>query len=397
MSGRPSTASKDRLVGWRHRVVWLVPAADVAVLILGVIFLPRDPDPAIFVTLGAMIASFGFVGALVASRQSSNPIGWILWTTATLVAIALAGSDYAGYSAEHLGGALPGTVFIAWLASWLFVPAIGLTMVFVPLLFPNGHLPSRRWLPVAIFGTAAIAGGALVAFRSGPLQNVQAIQNPLGISGLRPLIDAVGFPPGSLMGLAILVALASAVVRFRSGGPVERRQLKWFGSVLFVAVLIFALAPDSLNLVSFASIGLLPLAIGIAVLRYRLYEIDRIISRTLAYTALTAALVVVYLAAFAAVQNGLAPFTASGGPLAVAASTLAVFALFQPLRRRFQSAMDRRFNRSRYDAQRTVEAFAGQLRDEVDIVRLGGEIEAVIGETLAPASVGVWLRPSGRR
>jgi hypothetical protein len=388
MTGQPP----HRLTGRKHVAVWLVPVIDIAALILAAIFLPRDPDPVIFITLGVMIGSFGFVGALLASRLPWNVIGWILWVTATLVAVALAGSDYAGYSADHFGGALPGTVFIAWLASWLFVPAIGLTMVFVPLLFPDGHLPSRRWLPVAVFGAAAIAAGAVVAFRPGPLTNVHAIPNPIGIDGIGPVIDAVGFPPGSLMGIAILVSLASAVIRFRQGGPVERRQLKWFGSVLVVAVLIFALAPDSLNLVSFASIGLLPLGIGIAVLRYRLYEIDRIISRTLAYTALTAALALVYVAAFVVLQAILAPFTQSGGPLAVAASTLAVFALFQPLRRRLQAAMDRRFNRSRYDAQRTVEAFAGRLRDEVDLERLGSAVQSVIGQTLAPASVGIWLR-----
>jgi hypothetical protein len=140
----------------------------------------------------------------------------------------------------------------------------------------------------------------------------------------------------------------------------------------------------------------LPLSIGIAVLRYRLYEIDRIISRTLAYAALTGTLAVVYVAAFIALQAILAPFTQSGGPLAVAASTLAVFALFQPLRRRLQAAMDRRFNRSRYDAQRTVEAFASQLRDEVDLDRVGGAVQTVVGQALAPASVGIWLRPSGR-
>jgi hypothetical protein len=361
------------------------------------IFLPRHPDPVIFLTLSAMIASFGFVGALVASRQPSNPIGWILWTTATLVAIALAGADYSGYSAEHLGGALPGTVFIAWLASWLFIPAIGLTMVFVPLLFPNGHLLSRRWLPIALFGAAAIAGGALVAFRPGALSNVHAIQNPFGISILQPLIDAVGFPPGAALGPAILMALASAVVRYRQGGPVERRQLKWFGSVLLVAVLLFALAPEDLNLVSFASIGLLPIGIGIAILRYRLYEIDRIISRTIGWAVLTAILAAVYIAGFLGIQTILAGFTANGGPVAVAASTLAVFALFSPVRRRIQSAVDRRFYRSRYDAAREIDGFAARVRDEVEVDRLTVALATTLERTMEPASASIWLRSRNRR
>ena len=143
-------------------------------------------------------------------------------------------------------------------------------------------------------------------------------------------------------------------------------------------------------------LSLLPIAIGIAVLRYRLYEIDRIISRTLTYGVLTVVLGAIYFAGFALLQAALAPLTSGGGPIAVAASTLAAFALFQPLRRRLQAAMDRRFNRSRYDAQRTVEGFGAHLRDEVDLERLGGELRTVVGRSLAPTSIGVWLRPSER-
>ena len=335
-----------------------------------------------------MIASFGLVGALVTTRQAGNPIGWILWLVATLVAIAFGGSDYAGYSAEHLGGALPGTVLIAWLSSWLFIVPIGLALIFVPLLFPNGHLPSSAWRPVAWFGAVAIVGAALVAFRPGPLSNVEAIQNPFGVSGLVPIIDAIGFPPGALLGPAILMALASTVVRFRHGGPIERRQLKWFSAVVLLTFIVFAFAPDQ---VSFFGFALLPIGIGIAVLRYRLYEIDRIISRTVSYAVVTAVLGAVFVGAVLVLQAVLAPFTGSN-TLAVAGSTLMVAALFQPVRRRIQAATDRRFNRSRYDAQQTAEAFAGRIRDEVDLGRLNSEVARTVGQTVQPTRVAVWLR-----
>jgi hypothetical protein len=345
----------------------------------------------LFATLALWIASFGLVGALIAIRQPLNPIGWILWFSATFTAIGIGGSDYAGFSVEHLGSALPATVLVAWLSSWLFVLPIGLTLIFIPLLFPDGHLPGRRWLPVAWFGVVAIIGACLIAFRPGPLSNVHDIENPFGVGLLEPAIDRVGFPPGSAMILAILMALASTVARFRSGGPVERRQLKWFGFVLIIAVAIFALVPDDLNLLSFGSIALLPIGIGIAILRYRLYEIDRIISRTVSYAIVTAILGGVFVGAVLVLQELLSPVTGSNTG-AIAGSTLVVATLFQPLRRRIQAGTDRRFNRSRYDAQQTAAAFAGRVRDEVDLAQLNAEVVRLVEQTVQPARVAVWLR-----
>jgi hypothetical protein len=276
----------------------------------------------------------------------------------------------------------------------------------VALPFPKGNMPGPAWRwPIRAIAAALAVGSALVAVQPGPIGRTFA-NNPLGITGIAWLtaVSAIG---ASLVTIAfpcaLLVALASVIVRFRRARGAERQQLKWFVAAN-VTVIVFTLAsladgatqPTIFDFLAICSLSLPPIAVGIAVMRYRLYEIDRIISRTLSYTSLTAALGIVYIAAFLALQAVLAPLTASGGPLAVAASTLAVFAIFQPLRRRLQSTMDRRFNRSRYDAQRTVEAFAARLRDEVDLDRLGGAVQSVVGQTLAPASVGIWLRPSAR-
>jgi class 3 adenylate cyclase len=338
MNNRPQTIQTPTLTGWLARAIWLVPVLDIAVLALFAILIPRGLDPVLFATFALMIASFGLVGAVVTIRLPRNPIGWILWISASFVAIALAGSDYGGYSVEHLGGRLPGTVFIAWLSGWLFVPAIGLTMVFIPLLFPDGHLSSRRWRPVAWFGAAAIAAAALTAFRPGPLSNVEAVSNPFGIRALVPLISAVGFPPSPPLIAAIFIALAATFARYRHGDPVERRQLKWFGAVFLLAVVIFAFAPDQL---SFPGIALLPVGIGIAILRYRLYDIDLLINRTLVYGSVTAVLAAAFVVANIALQYVVESLTGQRSELISGVLGGGVALAFGPLRRRIRPIVDR--------------------------------------------------------
>ena len=382
---------RARLTGTWAALIWLVPALDLAALALLAVLLPRDPDPVFFLSFALWVASFGFVGGLIAIRIPGNAVGWILWVSATLVTVGLAGSDYAGYSAERLGGTLPLTVPVAWLSSWSFVVAIGMSLVFVPLLFPDGRLPSRRWRVVAVYGALATLGAASIAFRPGPLSNVHAIANPLGIPALGPLIDAVGFPPATPMILAIFLAFAAPIARFRHGGPVERRQVAWFGLVLAIVIVVFAVAPDEL---SFAGIVLLPIGIGIAILRYRLYEIDRIVSRTVAYAVITAILAVVFAAAVLVLQGLLAlvaPLVATN-TLAVVVSTILVATLFQPVRRRVQDATDRRFNRSRYDAARTVAALSDRLRGEVDLTGLTLDVVRVTTTAFEPTRASLWLR-----
>jgi hypothetical protein len=373
-------------------MVWLVAAAGVAAMVALAVLLPRDLQPALFASLVVWIGSFGFVGGLIAIRVPGNPVGWLLWLSGACASVAFAGSDYAGYSIEHAEGTFPGTLAIAWLASWMWIPAIALTLICVPLLFPDGRLPSRRWRAVAVLGALGTAGASLVAFAP-VLPNVDKVPNPLAIPQLAALIAIVGFPPGPLMAAAILISLTAPIVRYRRAGEIERRQLKWFGFVLVIVVLVFALAPDEL---SFVSLALLPVAIGIAILRYRLYDIDRIISRTVSYAALTAILAAVFVGGVVSIQVAIEQ-ELPGNSLAVVASTLAVAILFQPLRRRIQAATDRRFNRPRYDAQRTVDTLAGRLRVQADLRELTREVLSATTDSVQPSSAWLWLREGGGR
>jgi len=390
MTPLPVPQPTARLTGWRARVVWLVPVADITILILLAILIPRDSDAIQFLVFIVQIAAFGFVGAIVIANQPANGVGWILWIFATLITVGLAGSDYGGVSAERLGGTLPGTVAIAWLSSWIWVPAIGLAVIVIPLLFPNGRLPSRRWRPVLWYSIAAIAAASLSALRPGPLSNVSDIQNPVGIAAAAPLIDALAFPSAPEMLVVVPIAIASLIVRFRHGGATERQQLKWFASVAVVTAIGFGQPSDQL---SFASLALLPVGIGIAILRYRLYDIDRVISRTISYGLITAMLVMVFLVVNLGLQS-LLSFVTTGNSLAVAGSTLLAAALFTPVRRRVQRIVDRRFDRARYDGERTASAFSVRMRDATDLPTVAADLSGTVRRAIAPSNVGLWLRGS---
>ena len=297
-----------------------------------------------------------------------------------------------GVSAEQLGACFPGTVAIAWLSSWIWVPAIGLAVIFIPLLFPDGRLPSRRWRPVLWYSIAAIAAASLSALRPGPLSNVSDIQNPFGIAAAAPLIGALAFPSAPEMLVVVPIAIASLIVRYRHGGATERQQLKWFASVAVVTAIGFGQLSDQL---SFASLALLPVGIGIAILRYRLYDIDRVISRTISYGLITALLVIVFLVVNLGLQS-LLSFVTTGNSLAVAGSTLLAAALFTPVRRRVQRIVDRRFDRARYDGERTASAFSVRMRDATDLPTVAADLNGTVRRAIAPSSVGLWLRRSGR-
>jgi hypothetical protein len=405
---RPASASKVRrtVVG----IVWFTSAVGALLLVIagsatsisgGGIRVVLG-----FVGLATAVLVYASVGAILTLRRPGNRMGLVLMTAAGFITVTFLGFVF--------GAVLTGTRgkedVIAGIASLFGVLGIYPTLILVgpivALLFPDGKLPGPVWRwPIRAIASALAVGSALIAVQPGPI-GASFANNPLGISGVAWLtaVSAVGVSLVTIaLPSALLVALAGVIVRLQRAQPAERQQLKWFVAAN-VILIVFTLAglsdgatqPTVFDFLGIYSLSLPPLAVGIAVLRYRLYEIDRIISRTLAYTVLTAALALVYVGAFLVLQAVLAPFTQSGGPLAVAASTLAVFALFQPLRRRLQAAMDRRFNRSRYDAQRTVEAFASQLRDEVDLDRVGGAVQTVVGQALAPTSVGIWLRPSDR-
>jgi hypothetical protein len=347
-----------------------------------------------------LIVDLSGVGGVLVIRRPGNPIGGLLLFAGVLTAISWGGGYYVGLDDFVGAGRLPFVVPVAWLTGWVFTPTIGLMAVFVPMLYPTGHLPGPRWRIVAAIAIVAISISALAtATMPGPLNNFDTIDNPVvPPQPLTDLIQALGTLSFLLAPPVVLLVFANLVVRFRRSRGIERQQMKWFLSVATVAAIAVSVSTattgpvsDAAWIVAMISIGFLPLAIGVAILRYRLYEIDRIVSRTVAYGAVTAVLVVTFAAINLALEAALASF-AQVSTLAVAGSTLAVFALFQPLRRRVQSAVDHRFDRHRYEADRTVAGFAERLRDEVDPDRLRLELDRVLAQTVAPTSATVWLR-----
>jgi hypothetical protein len=350
---------------------------------------------------GLPALSFATAGAILASRLPSNAIGWLLAAGAFCFAVGNGAMGLGVYGLIAHPGGVPDAIWFAWLSGWIWAPAFG-ALFGLALVYPSGRLLSVRWWPVAVGAVLVITiltfGSAFGPWTDGTFPG----QNPLQIVGAAP--DAVGFLLGSLTVLVPLLTIASLVIRYRRAAGIERAQLKWFALVMAIslpALLVrFSLyGNDGVELivsnvallVAYAGFALLPVAIGIAILRYRLYEIDRLISRTISYGVLTAIVGGLFGGFILVFQAVLAPVTGSN-ELAVAGSTLLVFALFQPLRRRVQRLVDRRFNRSRYDAERTVAAFAGRLRDEVDLDALKLEILATVTRAVEPTTVALWLR-----
>jgi hypothetical protein len=347
------------------------------------------------------VLSFSTIGAVIASRRPDNPIGWLFCAIGFVGGVRLVSTEYAAYSLVAEVGLPPGAEALAWITSWLWVPDVGLYL-FLALLFPNGRLPSTRWRPFAGFiGVVVVTGTVAVALSPGPIRGLEPIENPLGWEG----IPTVAVLTEALLYALGLVAAASVLVRLRSSRGEERQQIKWFayaGVLLATSTVITYVLSEATSLrwlgwVAFlpAMIGMagIPVAVGIAILRYRLYEIDLLINRTLVYGALTAMLVLVYLGGIVVLQGLLRALTGQESQLAIVASTLAVAALFNPLRRRIQSFIDRRFYRSKYDAAKTLEAFSAKLRDETDLEALNSELVGVVRETMQPAHVSLWLRP----
>jgi hypothetical protein len=294
---------------------------------------------------------------------------------------------------------LPGTTWLAWLLGFLYTPVIGALLIVLPLLFPNGHVLTPRWRWVLVLAVAVgIAQILPTLFAPGTLEGTDQIVNPLGIEAVGTIRGI--FDVASAIGLAVVLplVLASLILRYRRGTGIEQQQLKWFAAAVILTGSCFAVAllpvgplPIDFWLAWILAIPLIPIAIGIAILRYRLYDIDRIISRTISWSLLTGLLV----ACFAGLVIGLTSLLGSlagGSTFAVAGSTLVVFALFQPLRRRIQVAVDRRFDRARYDARRTADAFAERLRNDVDLASVQGDLLGVVVGSLQPASVAIWTR-----
>ena len=391
-------ARKRRLARPVANIVWLlavgVPVGMLALIVAG----PTPEVDAWAIPLySGIVATWGLMGALLVTRRPDNRVGWVLLAVGLCIGLAILGQLWAFLSLAKFEGSLPGTG-AGVILGLLFNPSFFL-VVLVPLLFPDGRLMSRRWAAVvALLLLSAAATLIGVATKPGPIEGMPTVYNPLGMPALgglpQALIDIGGI--GALV--CIPAGILAAVLRYRRGTLVERKQLKWFGSVLVLAFSMFfaaTLLPQPYGqwawIVASASIGLVPVAIGIAILRYRLYEIDRIVSRTIGWALVTAALAAVFVGTIVGLQAVLAPFT-NNNTLAVAGSTLVAAALFQPVRARVQRAVDRRFNRARVDAQRAIDAFGIHLRDDVDLAALHGRLLAAANATVQPAGAGLWLR-----
>jgi hypothetical protein len=385
----------------RRVAPWLLCLLALGLMSLGSWLRWVSPEQGAAVDVGwleGVIAAVGFggipvVGALIASRLPGNPYGWLWCATGLVFGVA----DVAR-PLVRVAGWPP---WLAWaFAGWAFVGLLGL-LPFVFLLFPTGRLPTPRWRWLA---RASVTGAVLL------MVAVPFVPDPEDPRGTTPwaLRGAAGDDLGRIAEVGIVVlfglvlaGMASVLLRFRRASPAERRQLTWFlyaAGVNAVIILLDAIGalPGGYagEVLSAAGFALLPVAVGVAVFRYRLYEIDRIVSRTVSYGLLTGALVVMYLFLVALLRPLLEPVTGSSA-LAVAGSTLAVAAAFNPARRRLQAAVDRRFDRARYDAARAVDAFAARLRNQVDLDEIGTGLRDTVTATVAPSSVGLWLRRPG--
>jgi hypothetical protein len=402
----------------RHTSVWLawalcalslvLTALSLLLLILNLSY-PNAHlyEPWLDNTLTAI--SYAPVGALIASRHPENPVGWLLCLYGFVISLSYFSAEYAIYALLAQPDSLPAGEAMAWVFSWMLPLVIGFSTLSY-LLFPTGRLPSRRWRWAVWLTVAFIVVGVLLgAFSSGPLSDLGPIQNPLGIVSLADIYSAILYTTFSVLLVAVI---SSVFVRLRRAGGVEHQQIKWFAYAVAanaIAVVVAYVIPGLIETplwferVGFALnnivIPAIPIAIGIAILRYRLYDIDILINRTLVYGSLTLMLALVYFGGVTATQ---VVFTALTGQeeqpqLTIVVSTLVIAALFTPLRRRIQSFIDRRFYRRKYDARKTLEAFSAQLRDETDLNALSEDLVGVVRETMQPAHVSLWLRPDTPR
>jgi hypothetical protein len=386
-----------------HRAAWLAWSVCGLTVVLiactvALAFLNRSEVRAVIFPLGVTLCAV--VGGLVASRRPANPVGWFFLGIGGCMAITIVAAEYATYG-------LPGAQAMAWLQSWLWVPGVMLLLCFLPLYFPNGRLVSRRWRwVVGLAILFCVTGAVLSALTPGEIPDM-GIVNPLGVEALRPVSELLEPVYLALYFFLFFASAASLVVRFRRSGSLERQQIKWLAfAALAVPVWFLTNAPieaasRTLFVVMDALIfsALIPVAAGVAILRYRLYDIDVVINRTLVYGTLTVLLAAVYFGGVATTQ---AIFRALTGQeqqpqLAIVVSTLVIAALFMPLRRRIQAFIDRRFYRRKYDARKTLEAFSARLRDETDLEALNAELVGVVRETMQPAHVSLWLRSESAR
>jgi hypothetical protein len=399
-----------RAASW---LAWSLVALSVALVVGGIVLARTTGSPAPELPYGsagdassvvfalATVLTFSVVGAVVASRHPRNAIGWIFCTIGLVVGLSNLVRGYAEFWLASGWGPRSLAVTAAWFSSWAWIFLVVVPTTFLLLLFPDGRLPSPRWRPVALLAGLGIIGFVLsYALAAGPLEDLPQITNPYGVDS--PVVTVVGVAAALVIGGSMVASAVSVIVRARHAGRVERQQIKWlaYGGAVVVGTIfvagVIAIRYDTVGiaLISLALLGL-PVFTGIAIVRYRLYDIDVVINRTLVYGSLTAALALTYFGGVATTQAIFRTLTGQEQQpqLAIVVSTLVIAALFNPLRRRIQSFIDRRFYRSKYDAAKTLEAFSAKLRDETDLDALNAELVGVVRETMQPAHVSLWLRP----
>jgi hypothetical protein len=396
----------------RRRLLWAVPGLSLAIGVAATWLLASVPSESLprvdrldllDVLFVLAFVAYAAVGALVATRQPRNAVGWLF--CAAGLAIPLSGLlwSYAIYSVY--ADSLPADQWAAWVFAWSGEPLL-LIVVLLLLLFPDGRFLTGRWrrLGYATVFTA-IVWAAAIALDPGRLADFHAASNPVGIEGAAGLLEAVAGVASALETLLLVLAGVSIVVRYRRSEASERMQIKWLAATAALTaliVLVFGTLEATVetdrgtgelvtSVLAFLALALIPVGVGIAMLRHRLYDVDVVINRTLVYGALTAALVATYVGVVLLLQLALGPLTEDSG-LAIAGSTLAVAALVRPLRGRIQATVDRRFYRRKYDAAQTIESFGTRLRDQVELDALSAELRGVVADTMQPAHVSLWLR-----
>jgi hypothetical protein len=404
----------NRRAAWLAWSVWVLslPFAAFSGGVLGFL----SASARIFSSLGTIVLlallalTFTTVGAVVASRRPENPIGWIFCAGGLILSVTVSAENYTEYALNANTVSLPGVPYAAWIASWALAPTLILVAMMLFLLFPDGKLSSREWGFVAwtaVVASVVVALGDALG-RSNLGTDYGSMGNPFAVEGaVGNFLQMLGGFGVTLLLLCFLASVAALFVRLRQARGVERQQIKWFAYAAAVMgagpLVMFMLGSGYSALqrlmwhlgyfVAILGFALLPVATAIAILKYRLYDIDRIINRTLVYGALTVTLVGVYVGSVLSIEYAFRGLTGNGSQLPIVASTLLIAALFNPLRRRIQSFIDRRFYRRKYDAQKTLEAFSAKLRDETDIEALNNDLVGVVAETMQPAHVSLWLRP----
>jgi hypothetical protein len=415
------------------RLAWSLASLSVVMFVATIVlsvFARSAQSPGNWVTLSTVISellgfvsflaflAFPLVGALIASRRPENPIGWICLVAGLLWMLIIVSEAYSSYGLAK-PGSIPFPVTIhALLYAWLWVPTVGLIGIYLLLLFPDGRLPSRRWRLLAWLAGAVIAVESLAVFLTpGSLQDLGGARNPFGLEDY-PWVEDLGLIVLPLLPLCMVASAVSLVLRFRRSRGEVREQIKWiafaasFMGLIYLGLMSTGLiirlisAPETssdlgsqswwgapLENVMVLSFAGVPVAIGFAVLKHRLYAIDLIINRALVYAPLTATLVLIYFGSVVSLQYAFRVLTGQESQVAILASTLAIAALFNPLRLRVQGFVDRRFYRRKYDAAKTLEAFSAKLREETDLGALNDELVGVVRETMQPSHVSLWLRP----